>query len=163
VDSGLELGRGEIAYLLIAFALIVACGAGAAIWLWNSDNNLASDEPPLNAIGMPLRSVRGGIMMDGGSVWVGIEDSKGVSFDLTFPYDHSTKGYPQAFYGVKVPHAKGAIPLSNSVRAREIALIWLREAKGRDEYVDEAFEYLSGRNRSIIARVRRDGLRGIFE
>ena len=151
------------AYLLIAFATIVVCCASAAFLHWRPDNDLASDEPPLNSIVMPLRAVRGGIMMDGGSVWVGIEDSKGVSFDLTFPFDHSTKGYPQAFYGVKVPHAKGAIPLSNSVRAREIALIWLREARGRDEYVDEAFDYLSGWKHSIFERVQREGLRGIFD
>ena len=150
-------------YLLIAFAIIIVCGVGAAIWHWSPVSSLAADEPPINSLVLPLRSVRGGIMMDGGSVWVGIEDSKGVSFDLTFPYEHSTKGYPQAFYGVKVPHAKGAIPLSNSVRAREIALIWLREARGRDEYVDEAYDYLSGWKRSIFERVQREGLRGIFE
>ncbi len=102
-------------------------------------------------------------MMDGGSVWVEVEDSKGAIFDLTFPYDHSTNGYPNAFYGVKVPYGKGAIPFSNSVRAREIALIWLREARGRDEYVDEAYDYLSGWKHSIFERVKREGLRGIFE
>lgn len=151
------------AYLLIASAILAVGCAAAAIWHWSPAPNLASDEPPLNSIVMPLRSVRGSIMMDGGSVWVGIVDSKGVSFDLTFPYDHGTKGYPQAFYGVKVPYAKGAIPLSNSVRAREISLIWLREARGRDESVDESYDYLSGWKHSVFERVQREGLRGIFE
>lgn len=150
-------------YLLIAFAIIIVCGAGGAMWNWSSVSSLAADEPPINSLVLPLRSVQGGIMMDGGSVWVGVEDSNGVSFDLTFPYDHSTKGYPQAFYGVKVPHAKGAIPLSNPVRARKIALSWLREAGGRDEYVDEAYDYLSGWKGSIFERVQREGLRGIIE
>ena len=148
---------------MIAFAIIVVSGAGTAIWHWSSDDNLASDEPPLNLIAMPLRSVRGGVWMDGGSVWVGVVDSKGASFDLTFPYDHATKGYPQAFHGVKEPYAKGAVAFKNSPRAREIALGWLREAGGSNEYVDEAFDYLSGRSHSIVRRIQRDGLRGIFK
>jgi hypothetical protein len=147
---------------ITASALALATGVAIILWNLRNDSNLASDQPPFNSITLPLRGIRGNIHMDGGSVWVGVKDRKGVLYDFIFPYDNKTEGYPTAFYGAMTPHAPGAVPLANPSRARAIVLTWLRQAGGHDEDLDITLDCLSGSNRSILRRVQRDGIRGIF-
>jgi hypothetical protein len=149
--------------IILAGVLIMATGIAAMVLRSQSDIDLASEEPPFSAIVLPLKTMRGDIYMDGGSVWVGVEDSSGASYDFVFPYDHKTEGYPAAFHGAMEPYAPGAVPLSNPPRARTIVLNWLRESGRHDEGLERAFDYLSGQNDSIIRRVKRDGLVGIFK
>jgi hypothetical protein len=153
----------KFTYFLIFLVVIAVSLVGTAIWHWTQIDSLTSEEAPLNMLSMPFSSVQGNVWMDGGSVWVGVVDSKGMSVDLTFPYDYATQGYPQAFHGAKKPNAKGAILFMNSDRARFIALRWLYLARGRDEGVDDAFVYLSRKKDSIFVRFKDDCLRRIYE
>ncbi len=143
--------------------VILAAGIAAIVWHSRCELNLAAEEPPFNSIVLPLKTMRGSIYMDGGSVWVGVEDRNEVSYDFIFPYDHKAKGYPTAFHGSKAPYAPGAVALANPSRARAIVLSWLRQSDRNDEGLEVAFDYLSGKNRSIIRRVQREGIGGIFE
>ena len=104
--------------------------------------------------------------MDGGTVNVGVEDSKGDSYYFIFPYDYSTEGYPTAFHSASMPtkiSPADAAPLTDPARARAIVLTWLRQDDARDEGLDSALEYLSRDNHSILRRIQRDGIRGIFK
>lgn len=143
--------------------VILAAGITAIVWNSRSAPNLAVEESPFNAIVLPLKTMRGDIYMDGGSVWIGVEDSKGASYDFVFLYDHKTEGYPAAFHGAMEPYGPGAVPLSNPSRARTIVLNWLRDSGRHDEGLERVFEYLSGRNDSIMRRVQRDGIAGILK
>lgn len=149
--------------ITVVGAVILAAGIAASVWHSRSEVNLAAEEPPFSSIILPLKNMRGTIYMDGGSVWVGVEDSSGTSYDFVFPYDHDTKGYPTAFHGAMAPYALGAVPLANPSRARTIVLGWLRQSDRNDEGLEVAFDYLSGKNRSIIRRVQREGIGGIFK
>ena len=142
---------------------LLAAGIIAIVLHSRSAIDLASEEPPFNKIVLPLKIMRGDVYMDGGSVWVGVEDSIGGSYDFVFPYDHDTVGYPTAFYGAMEPYGPGAVALSNPARARTIVLNWLRDYDMHDEGLDVAFDYLSGRNNSIIRRVQNKGIRGILK
>jgi hypothetical protein len=149
--------------ITVVGTVILAAGITAIVWHSRSEPNLAAEEPPFNSIALPLRSIRGDIYMDGGSVWVGVEDRNGVSYDFIFPYDHKMKGYPAAFHGAKAPFAPAAVPLANPSRARSIVLGWLRRSDRNNEGLEIAFDYLSGKNRSIIRRVQREGIGGILK
>lgn len=152
--------------LITAMALFAATGVGFAVWRVHSDGNLASDEPPFNSIELPLRNIRGDIWMDGGSVWVGVVDSKGASFDFIFPYDYKTKGYPTAFHSASMPktiYPPDAVSLANPARARAIVLTWLRRNESHDEGLERALDYLSGYSHSILRRIELDGIRGVFQ
>lgn len=149
--------------IILAGVLILAIGIAAMVLHSQSVIHLASEEPPFSSIVLPLRSIRGNIWMDGGSVWVGVEDSNGTSYDFVFPFDYKTEGYPAAFHGVKAPYAPGAVPFTNPSRARTIVLGWLRQADRNDEGLEFAFDYLSGKNRSFIRTVQREGIGGLLK
>ena len=149
--------------IILAGVLILAAGIAAMVIHSRSDIDLAMEEPPFSSIVLPLKSIRGSIFMDGGSVWVGVEDNMGSSYDFVFPYDHKTEGYPAAFHGAMAPYAPGAVPLANPSRARTVVLNWLRQSDRHDEGLYSAFDYLSGQHDSIIRRLQRDGLVGIFK
>jgi hypothetical protein len=169
VPPHLTFGREmkKLRILIVALALVLATVVAFNFWHLRDDGNLASDESPFNSITLPLRKLRGDIWMDGGSVWVGVEDSKGASFDFLFPIDNKTEGYPTAFHGATKPSSPGAVrswgrPLANPSRARAIVLAWLRQADSRDEGLDRALDYLSGYSNSNFSRIH-DGIRGIFK
>ena len=149
--------------IIFVGSVMLLLGIAASVLHSRSEVDLAAEEPPFSSIALPLRSLRGSVYMDGGSVWVGVEDRDGHLYDFVFPYDHQTKGYPSAFHGATAPYAPGAVPLANPSRARTIVLHWLRQSGRHDEGLEFAYDYLSKRNDSIIRRVQRDGLSGIFK
>lgn len=148
---------------MTVLALILISAAAFAIWNWQRELDLTGDEPPFNSIALPLRSVRGDIYMDGGSVWVGVEDHKGAVYDFVFPIDNKTEDYPKAFHGIKRPSDPTGVPLADPARARQIALHWLRHVERRDDGIDRALDYLSGGNRPIQRRLEELVPRAFFE
>ncbi|MBK1884847.1 hypothetical protein JIN85_20725, partial [Luteolibacter pohnpeiensis] len=97
-------------FLGVLACIVLVAGIAAMVWESQSKFDLATEESPFNSIVLPLKNIRGGVYMDGGSVCVGIDDSAGSSYDFIFPFDHKTKGYPAAFHGAMEPYAPGAVP-----------------------------------------------------
>jgi len=142
-------------HITVVGAVILSTGIAAIVWHSRREINLAAEEPPFNSIVLPLKKIRGDVFLDGGSVWVGVEDSNGASYDFAFPFDYDTKGYPSAFHGAKQGYAAGSVPLANPSRAGTIVLDWLEQSERNDEGLEFAFRFLSGRNHSIMRRVER--------
>ena len=125
--------------------------------------DLSFDELPFSRMALPPRQVSGGIFMDGGSVFVRVTDRNGIVYDLAFPYDHRSGGYPAAYHGALDGTSRAAKQFKDSRRAKVIALNLLNQYGGGSESAKEAYDYLSGNHDSIFGRFNRDGIRGVFK
>jgi hypothetical protein len=148
--------------VLPIFFIFLISTAAVFVFSKSITNDLSKDESPFNKMALPPRKVSGGIYMDGGSVAIRVIDKNGVTYDLAFPYDHRSVGYPTAYHGAFDGTNRAAKPFKDSGRAKVIALDLLDRYSFGNESTKEAYDYLSGHHDSLYGRFHRDGIRGVF-
>jgi hypothetical protein len=132
------------------------------VWKSHATIDLSKEEAPFNSIALPLKSVRGNGMLDGGpTVIVLIMDSKGDSYKFVFPNDPDLGR--DGYHGAFDPFAPGAVAFKDSSRARTIVLQWLSAVREKDEGTEFALKYLSMQNQSSMIRLPREFIRNVFK
>ncbi|MEO5917897.1 MAG: hypothetical protein ABIS50_26930 [Luteolibacter sp.] len=112
--------------LLAAFAVLLVI-ALVFLLLPPAPLDLSHEEEPFKSMVLPLQTITGYTIMDGGSVRIDLVDKTGVQYDMCFDID-TTKvlnSHPTATYGTKTRRKE--IPLKNPARAKVVAIRLLKD------------------------------------
>lgn len=129
--------------LWIAVVLLVACPL-ALLLRKPAPLDLSRDEEPFKSMALPPKSVRGDIIMDGGSVITYVIDRNGIQNVIKFPIERAAtvSRYPTANYQ-NMANQK-LIPLKDPARAKEIMFRLLKDYGDKgDQGVSRALFSLS--------------------
>lgn len=149
---------------IIVLVLALVAGIGFNVWRSRRPLDLSNDEAPFNTIQLPIKKVRGTFLMDGGSVWVMVEDSRDVSHGFLFPIDNTTNTYPTARHDMS-HYSDVGVELTDPSRAKEIVLRWMEQEPDPDAYLEMAEDFLSGRAHSDLGNLLigiRETVRDLF-
>ena len=127
--------------LLTVLALLVVVPFVLMMWP-EGPLDLSKDEEPFRSMVLPLKSVSGDIVMDGGSVVVELIDAADKPYEIFFEIDYATRSRPTA--GWRSGKVGKRVPLKNPARAKAISKRLLNDCgKNGDEGVRRALNGLS--------------------